>query len=319
MINESKLQMQYPTFNDLIKNVSDRQNFLTRVLTIGEQLNTTTEIRDLIFRKSSKFHAEETQTYASIMEYYRIEKKINLNYVCFETFTKDTLLPGRNYKTYSRDHLSLFKWLNLFTRLVAHGIDVYLNFGSEIRPSPGSVSKHTIIMNPVKKLKINRQIIYYQQTRRLLFEGHMSSYCMGYKTLFGWEKQSLLHQCVVRNMIKRFNELPYEPFHKASSNATGYKFASDPRRVQRVTTACKNLMPLPDCDTSYFELKVEVNHIMRSSLHQNRFNLVLYPPGRGYMEVQQVLRFSLPELLSFCAGTIGVWTGISLFHLIRIV
>lgn len=272
--------------------------------------------------KKSRFVSGKNLQLVPMADHFTTRKMMNFQYVCFRTLSPRTVRKGHVYQTYRRDLLEIPKWLDMVLEFddVSEEIDIYIHYESNFHQESGSLEKHVVRLNRNTSLK-TRQTIYFKRTRRILYEDHFRSRCINYLSKWGYSKATMIQRCSSQRMIDQFSELPVDAFINESIS-TGVRFTRNQTRSQEIREQCDHKFHLLDCDEVFMETKVEVNHVIlegdeeyAQEMPSNQsLNILIYPPGSGYLEIHQVLRFSPIGLFAFCGGVIGAWLGLSFLH-----
>jgi hypothetical protein len=318
-INESKLRDKYPhVYADVIKEDPSEWPYL---LTVHELLNTSADPGQMINMRESKFVSGSNLQLVPLNHFYKTRKLMNFRYTCFRTMSPATIKRGFRSERHLFDVINVVKWADIIIEFenVTDEIDLYVHYESDFHQDPGSLEKHVVRLNRNLTLK-TRQTIYFKRTRRILFENHFLSKCIDYKNHLGITRNALIQKCMSVVMMQRFREVPKEIFVNRSV-AADVHFSRNDSRVHEIRDKCHQKFHHLDCDEVFMETKVEVNHVLLTpdekyarNFSESSFNVVIYPPGTGYLEIHQVLRFSPIGLFAFCGGVIGSWTGLSFLH-----
>ena len=183
-------------------------------------------------------------------------------------------------------------------------------------------------MHPDPRLLLNSGIVYFSVTRRFFFPGHQRSGCLDYRSAFASSRAGVLMDCVRARLLHSISQNRSQSLPSAWPSSLFFRRgitgldpeAEDGLRIARhdsillpsIQQECALRFPKPDCYQYFVQMKREALLHMKSQRKSRQFRVYVYPPGKGYLEMRQNLRFSLLGLLGFVFGCTSVWMGVAI-------
>lgn len=309
-----------------------------QVLTVDQQLQVTPDANQLISNKS-RFTSTETMAWEKLHEFQSFEKYVNHKHLCFKTFSDET----RTNQTFPQSLMkrTLSELMQYFTVYVnvngnwskqINEVSMVIQFGSKFMRSgsrsllQGASQNIIIPITKERRLWMDMYMTYHRVLEVNYFADHFKATCLSYTTHYGKDRVSLITNCVKSHIMRSLsksspNEWPRGLFYSASMSDMDSKilnqqplvFSENNSLLEMYEADCGAKFPMADCETSSVEVIIEdfISNFNDGTL----LRITLYPPGKGYIKLQQQLRFSVLSLLGFVGGTIGFWIGFALIDI----
>ena len=305
-----------------------------RRLSVEQQLEASVSDQEFFFLDSSKMVTRHTLAYERIDGHFFFKKYINDQFVCFKTFANDTRVNDSvPLPEYKRGLMEMLQNANLDIRLQMdkfHSVRMVAQFETGFAVSgsakllPGSRQNLMFPVSPNEKLLVDKYVVYHRITKRFFYADHHKASCFPYKARLGSDRALFVENCVKSSVAelvssrrgywprKMFFNRNIARFNISMVRGQPLFFSDNDGDLHKIRAACDRKFKLRDCEETFTELMIE--DVMIKGLNQTLM-IVLYPPGRGYIEVRQNLRFSVLGLFGFVGGIINCWIGCAIIDL----
>ena len=334
VIDPYLLSLKFP---HLLNNNMDQEK-LKHTITVSDQMDLTIDAKEIFSSSKSKFvnTARESLDWSKISDYFVWQKYLNHEFVCFKTFSSSNRKNKTiEMKPLKRSLLELKQYFSIamllqknVTKVIYMIIQMDSHFTNDgsFKLRNGNPQNLQYALSPDQKTQMNKFIFYEREVKVIYYPNHYRSECISYIQKLKKTRKQLVDGCFKKYIMnhlsnKSANVWPRDLFYSKSMSGMNMSrlkeqplfFSPNDSLTEMLTNMCEKKYPIIDCEVFFVELSMEMTY--RSPSKTEDIVFMLYPPGKGYLELRQELRFSLLGLFGFIGGTIGFWIGVAVLDI----